>query len=254
MLVVLFTIIIFLNAGLVYRSFADQTEKVGETQLISIKSDLESYISSSKNILIKTASGAEQIIKSGESRAKLEDYIVQQKKAQIAASGGTTFNVYIAGKGWEIIPDFDMPSDYHATERSWYIGAVESKGDIFITDPYIDSMTGEMCYTLSVLLSDDDTVVAMDFTLSEIQRVVAKMSLQESGKSNALIITKEGMIVGDTDMAYVGKDLYKSLPEYGQLFDNLRDNPACKQCDRWSPGFPQSRSVPCPSFLERSFP
>ena len=225
MLVVLFTIIIFMNARLVYRSFADQTEKVGETQLISIKSDLESYISSSKNILIKTASGAEQIIKSGESRAKLEDYIVQQKKAQIAASGGTTFNVYIAGKGWEIIPDFDMPSDYHATERSWYIGAVESKGDIFITDPYIDRMTGEMCYTLSVLLSDDDTVVAMDFTLSEIQRVVAKMSLQESGKSNALIITKEGMIVGDTDMAYVGKDLYKSLPEYGQLFDNLRDNP-----------------------------
>ena len=58
MLVVLFTIIIFMNARLVYRSFADQTEKVGETQLISIKSDLESYISSFKNILIKTACGS----------------------------------------------------------------------------------------------------------------------------------------------------------------------------------------------------
>ena len=217
-IVVLFTVIISTNARLVSKTLVSQTKRVGETQLSSIKSDLENYISGSENALIKTASGAEQIIAAGDDRETLEDYIVRQKKLQLDSSEGTNFNVYIAGQGWAIIPDFDMPSDYHATERLWYIGAIENKGEIYITDPYIDSMTGDMCYTLSVMLSDNETVVAMDFTLTEIQRYIDKMASNTESNSGALIVTDEGMIVGYNDMSYVGKSLEKDLPQYSFAF------------------------------------
>ena len=224
-LVVLFTVIIAANARLVSRTLSSQTKRVGETQLSSIKSDLENYISESENALIKTASGAEQIIAAGGDMDSLEEYIVRQKKLQLETSDGTNFNVYIAGQGWAIIPDFDMPSDYHATERLWYVGAVEAAGEIYITDPYIDSMTGDMCYTLSVLLSDNDTVVAMDFTLGEIQRFIDKMSSGAEESSGALIVTDEGMIVGYNDMSYVGKSIKKDLTEYSYIFSYIISYP-----------------------------
>lgn len=224
-LVILFTVIIAANARLVSKTLSSQTKRVGETQLSSIKSDLENYISESENALLKTASGAEQIIASGRSMDALGEYIVRQKKLQLETSGGTNFNVYIAGQGWAIIPDFDMPSDYHATERLWYVGAVEAAGEIYITDPYIDSMTGDMCYTLSVLLSDNDTVVAMDFTLTEIQRFIDKMASGTEATSGALIVTDEGMIVGYNDMSYVGKSIKKDLTQYSYIVSYIISYP-----------------------------
>jgi hypothetical protein len=171
-LTIVFVAIIIMNSRLIMKSMGNQTEQVGKTQINSIKTDFESYITNAEYSLIKVSSGAEQLMGENDDRTSLEEYIIAQKKAQVEASNGVNFNVYIAGKGWEIIPDFDAPADYHATERKWYIGAVESKGEIYITEPYIDSMTGDMCFTMSVLLSDGETVVAMDFTLSEIQQSI----------------------------------------------------------------------------------
>ena len=222
---IVFLLIIVTNSNLIFKSMMNQTQQIGEAQINSIKTDFENYITNAENSLIKVSSGAEQMLDDNNEFADkeaLEKYIIEQKQAQINASNGVNFNVYIAGQGWEIIPDFDAPADYHATERNWYIGAVDNAGEIYITDPYIDSMTGEMCYTMSVLLSDNQTVVAMDFTLSEIQQSVEKMSL--SNGSSAMIVTSEGLIVGYSDMSYVGKDLNKALPVYIETFDKVLES------------------------------
>ncbi len=220
-MVLVFAIIITANTRLILVSMVNQTDQVGQTQISSIKTDFENYIASAENSLIRVSGGAEQLLGEG-NRQKLSDYIIEQQETQLEASNGVNFNVYIAGQGWQIIPGFSAPADYHATERGWYIGAVDSKGEIFITDPYIDSMTGEMCYTLSILLSDGETVVAMDFNFSEIQQSIERMTLSEG--STAMIVTAEGQIVGYPDMTYVGAELSKSLPEYQNLFDDILDN------------------------------
>ncbi|MBR1674640.1 MAG: response regulator [Eubacterium sp.] len=218
-MVLIFAVIIVTNARLILRTMTQQTERIGRTEISGIRSDFEGYIGSAENELIKVSSGAEQILDSNDDRTGLEEYIIEQKKAQIDASKGVNFNVYIAGQGWEIIPDFDAPADYHATERNWYVGAIESAGEIYITEPYIDSMTGEMCFTLSLMLADKETVVAMDFTLSEIQESIEKMSLSDGSK--AMITTADGLIVGYTDMTYVGKNISKALPEYQTVLQEV---------------------------------
>ena len=164
-IITVFAVVAFVNARLIRQMMNSQIRQVGQTQLDSIKNDFEGYISDLENTIIKVSSGAQLLMNSDVDLKEMEAYIVEQKRVQLEASKGSTFNVYIAGQGWSIIPDFDMPEDYHATARNWYVGAVESEGEIYITPPYIDSMTGDMCFTMSVLLVDGETVVGMDFTL-----------------------------------------------------------------------------------------
>ncbi|MCR5292666.1 MAG: response regulator [Eubacterium sp.] len=219
--VLVFVVIIATNANVITNSMKGQIEQAGQSQINIIKTDFENYIANAENSLIRVSGGAEPLLMEKD-RAKLEEYIIEQKKDQILSSKGVNFNVYIAGQGWEIIPDFDAPDDYHATERSWYVGAVDNKGEIYITDPYIDRMTGEMCFTMSCLLSDGETVVAMDYTLSEIQQSIEKMTLGDG--SSAMIATEDGLIVGYSDMTFVGEKLETVLPEYARVFNDILDN------------------------------
>ena len=112
-----------------------------------------------------------------------------------------------------------MPPDYHAPERIRYKGAAEKAGEIYITDPYVDAMKGDMCYTMSKMLSDGRTVVAQDFTFADVQRFIRKMSTTNDRK--ALIVTANGMIIGYTDMSLVGKKISDKLSEYEKILSRV---------------------------------
>ena len=197
----------------------EQIDEIGELRLEEIRSEFEAKLTSSSNSLSKFATESQRMLTSSMSLKDLERYIVEQKEEQYIRTEGECFNVYAANNKWTIIPDFDMPEDYHATERLWYLGAVDSAGDIYISEPYIDSMTGKMCYTVSKMLDDRKTVVAMDFTLSEVQKSIIKMMGGNNYK--ALIVTKDGMVVGYNDMSVVGTKAKLTLPEYSDILNQV---------------------------------
>ena len=206
----------------------DQIDEIGELRLEEIKSEFEAKLISSENSLAKFATESQRMLTSNMSLRDLEAYIVTQKDDQYMRTEGECFNVYAANDKWTIIPDFDMPSDYHATERLWYLGAIDSAGEIYVTEPYIDSMTGKMCFTASKMLDDRKTVVAMDFTLSEVQKSIIKMMGGNDYK--AIIVTRDGMVVGFTDMSVVGTKAKISLPEYSDVLTQVI---ASKEHDRF---------------------
>lgn len=94
------------------------------------------------------------------------------------------------GRAWHIVPDFDAPDDFHASERVWYLGAQEHPGEIYITEPYIDANTGAMCFTVSTLLSDGETVVGMDLNFDKAQESIRRMT--EGKDQTAMIVTAGG--------------------------------------------------------------
>ena len=196
-----------------------QSEEIASLRLENIRTELESNLADAGSSLEKIAEGAQELVNGNAPIESIDEYIRAQKAEQIMKSDGVNFNAYIAGRGWEIIPDFDMPDDYHATERIWYVGAIDQVGEIYISEPYIDSMTGQMCYTMSKMLNDQDTVVAMDFTLSEVQNSITKM--MDGGEYKALIVTNEGMIVGYSDMSLVGTKADESLPQYEYVLSQI---------------------------------
>ena len=215
----IFLLVMAMKVNIIFEITAHQTEEIGQMQLENIRSELQGTITKAEEVLSRVASDSEKLLADGITREELEKFFYAQKAEQKSLTNGVCFNVYIARKEWAIIPDFNMPADYHAPERLWYKGAQENPSEVFITPPYIDAMTGEMCFTMSKMLSDGETVVSLDFNFSDLQKSVSKMT--STGDSRALIVSKSGMIIGYTDMSLVGERISKKLPEYEQILSRV---------------------------------
>ena len=215
----IFMTVIVININLIYHAGTDQTGKIGTIQLDNIKGKLQETISEAEGNLLRFTMGMEQL-KDTKDLEQIERYIRDQKRYNSDLTGGNCYNVYAAATDWTIIPDFDMPEEYHAVERVWYIGAKQNSGEIFISEPYIDAATNELCFTLSTMLSDDDIVAAMDYSFSKVQDTVAMMSGYED--QTALIVTKEGVIIGCDDISLQGEKLKDAFPEFAEVYDRVK--------------------------------
>ncbi|MCR4690700.1 MAG: response regulator [Lachnospiraceae bacterium] len=215
-IVLTFFTVISANVILIYNMMTTQTKQIGDVQIDNIKGDLQEMISETQSEVLKFGLGLEKRIGQDSSKEDLEEYIRREKEAK---SNDTCINVYAACSKWSIIPDFDMPDDYHATERIWYLGAKEHSGEVYITEPYVDAYTGSLCITASTLLSDNDTVVAMDFNLAGIRRSIAQMNNKQ--EQIAMIVTEGGTIVGHSDMELAGRQLSEALPDYVAVFERV---------------------------------
>ena len=219
---IIFLFVIGMNVRLIFQMTSNQAEQIGQTQLEVIKNDFQEMIYKSESATMKMSLETEQLLKANTPLKDIEEFIHRRKREQKNLTDGVCFNTYAASKEWAIIPDFDMPPDYHSPERLWYKGAEENPGKVYITEPYIDAMTGMMCFTMSKMLSDNDTVVAMDFTFSDIQTFIKRMSTTSDRK--ALIVTKSGMIIGYTDMSLVGEKVSEKLKDYERILNRITDS------------------------------
>ncbi|MBQ9478868.1 MAG: response regulator [Selenomonadaceae bacterium] len=216
---ILFIAIIVLNVRLIFQITSNQTEEIGQMQLESIRADFQDVLNKAEESTRQMAADVEDSLKEDSSRQKLDELIVQRKRDQIAITGGVCFNVYAAAHDWVIIPDFDMPDDYHAPERLWYNGAMENPGGVYITEPYIDAASGVICFTMSNVLPDLNTVVGLDFNFADVQKSITKMTAESD--RTALIVTGSGMIIGYSDMSLVGEKISKKLPEYEPILERI---------------------------------
>ncbi len=205
--------VIAMNAALILNLSNAQSEEIGNTQLDVIRSDLQDTITEAQTELLRVAIGAEQLMESGASREALTGYFYAQRDKH--AGSDSFLNVYIAGRDWHIVPDFVGPEDFHAAERVWYIGAQDCPGEVYITEPYMDANGQGMCFTVSTLLSDGETVVGMDLNFSKAQESILRMT--QGSDRTAMIVTSGGVIAGYTDMSLVGERADEKLPEYADI-------------------------------------
>lgn len=212
LVVLLLLTITVMDIWMVFRQTRQQTKDSGMYQLETIGGELESTISDAENLTMELAIAASEY---GDDRDALETFIYSKKDELLDGEIGA-FNVFIAGTDWNIIPDFDIPEDFVATERVWYTGAIKNAGKTYVTPPYQDAMTGNICYTVSVMLGDGDTVLGVDYTMENIQAHIAQM--YETGSHNAIIVTDEGIIAGSSDETLIGEKLVSALPDYAGIW------------------------------------
>ncbi len=217
---VIFLFVITINVRLIFKTTANKTEEIGQMQLESISNDFQTALYQAEGATLRMAMDAEQLIRAKTPLNEIETFFRKWKREQKNLTDGVCFNAYIAGKDWSFIPDFDMPPEYHAPERLWYKGAAENPGKVYITEPYVDAMTGMMCYTISKMLDDGETVVALDFNFADVQYFIRRMSINKD--RNALIVTQSGMIIGYNDMKLVGERVSEKLPEYAPVLARVQ--------------------------------
>ena len=215
----IFFSVVILNINVIYHAGTDQTEKIGEVQLNNVRSELQQVISDSESSVLRYAMGLDQLISDKASFEEIEEYISTQSERYKESTDGNCFSVYAASDDWTIIPGFDFDESYVASDRLWYKGAARREGSVYISEPYIDADTGNMCYTFSYLLSDGKTVAAMDYTLAKVQEIVGRM--RGSSDQFAMIVTGTGTVLGSSVKGIVGEEIIKVMPEYSEVFNRV---------------------------------
>lgn len=97
-------------------------------------------------------------------------------------------------------------------ERNWYVIAEENKG-IQYTDTYVDTVTGEVCITLSCMLRDGFSVLAADVFLSAIDE---KLDGMELAGGESLLINRNGEIISAMDDAKRNQTLSAVYPKLAE--------------------------------------
>ena len=218
-LILVFSVIIFMNTRLINRTMMNQVEQAGLDRLKLIRHEYESISTDVEKLLMRFVYAVDLSMVSGETREEIEDAISKLNSYMVQQTGGILFRLSIASPDWVYIPDTEIPKGYDATEQDWYKGAIENRGTLYFADPYHDRLTGVLCCTLSMALTDGVTVLAMDMTLDGVQDYINEMAGEN--KSKAMIVTDDGMIIGYNDPNYVGTKLSAAFPEYDAVLSKI---------------------------------
>ena len=87
---------------------------------------------------------------------------------------------YLDSSNWE------PPADWIPSERDWYKDAVALHGEISLSTPYVDAMTGNLCVTISHTAEDASGnllgVAAADIMLNYLTNLVSSYKISENGQ------------------------------------------------------------------------
>ena len=205
-------VITVLDMLIIFSITSQQTRLSGLYKLKSISGELESTINDAERLTVELALEAYPLV---DDKGSLKFFIYEKKEA-LHEEMGSIINVYVAGTGWDILPGLTNRVGFDPLKRNWYVGAAKNPGKTYISQPYVDAVTGNICFTVSVMLPDEDTVLAVDYTMDEIQAHIS--ALYNEGVKNAVIVTSDGIIAGCTDEAMIGKRLVDVHPEYEGIF------------------------------------
>ncbi|MBH5319623.1 HAMP domain-containing protein [Paenibacillus sp. GSMTC-2017] len=86
-----------------------------------------------------------------------------------------------------------MADDYDPRKRGWYKGAMSKKESFFISDPYIDAVTGKMVVTMSKRLADGTGVIGIDLDLDKLRSIAERFKVGDQGF--VFIVDKRGKMI-----------------------------------------------------------
>lgn len=158
----------------------------------------------------------EQEIKNNPAPDDVWNYLKGIDSEMLEIEGDTFDGLYMYYKG-RYLYSWDTPyseyeeTGYDATERSWYKAAVEAKGRIVFTPPYMSYANNYILTTISQLQPDGETVFAYDIKMGDIQQLVSFVNQYED--EQVILFDNNGTIIGSTNEKFLGSSLYDSLNE-----------------------------------------
>ena len=165
------------------------------------------YLQKHENTIELVGNTLNNLLAEGASSDAIEKYLIDETRFILEKYGDETtglyglFNdLYIDGAGW--VPD----SSYVPKQRPWYWQTLTSSGhEVVFIKPYSDANTGTMMMTVSKLLDDNTSVVAMDVSLDPMQEILEKVSGTTEG-SLAMVLSRDGTVIAHSDISQVDRN------------------------------------------------
>lgn len=228
-IIIVFCLLVFMITYIFssfYKSSVKDIEELGVSNLQSEAAMIENYLNKSMDVLWVTADTVNYMMDNGASSKEILEYLTaeaehQSKEVDENFTGvyGYINGEYLDGIGW--VP----PEGYEPTEREWYIAAKEAGGKATIVQPYLDAQTNTIMFSVSQLLSDGKSVVALDIALNKAQDIAESMTMNDKGYG--FIMDSTGLIIAHLDKSQKGK-VYPENDEQKemlhQIFDNKKEN------------------------------
>lgn len=86
-----------------------------------------------------------------------------------------------------------LEADYNSNTRDWFIEAKEHAGQVVVTDPYVDAITGKLIVGVSKAMDNGQGVVTLDLDLAFLAELTASIQIGESGY--AFILDSKGNVL-----------------------------------------------------------
>ncbi|MBU7591921.1 methyl-accepting chemotaxis protein [Metabacillus halosaccharovorans] len=153
------------------------------TQLGPIKEDIEYFAKTAKTANAKVETDdIEKIM------MKFNQYTQTKPSAQAIYIGFNTGDMVVSPRSVQ------LPDDYDPRDRPWYTLAMENKGEVVITDPYIDADTNEISVTFAKVLNDASGVIAVDIDINSLSELASEVKVGSEGYVTIIDKTKNYII------------------------------------------------------------
>ena len=198
-----------------YATEKEVLQQRGELNAKEAAAEYDHCLLTRVNIVTLVGRTVENMLAAGTGNDTIEQYLVEQTNNIVATLDPTTTGLYgwvngayVDGAGW--VPD----DDYVPTERPWYIQTMESDREITFVDPYLDMQTNTVMMTVSDLMNDGQSVIAMDVSLDPLQEIVGRVASSTEG-SHALVLDDTGIVVAHSDEDQLGRNYLEEPDSLG---------------------------------------
>lgn len=115
----------------------------------------------------------------GDDEETLEQVLGQYKEMNEEVS-----EVYMASNDGDLFyrqPDTELPEGFDATERDWFINAVNNPGEVQISDPFESASETGTVVSITKTLDDGSGVMGVSLYIDSIQQLASEISIGENG-------------------------------------------------------------------------
>ena len=198
---VFFIAMMSVMVAMLYSSSKETIMVRGELQAARSASVLEKFLSQGNDVVKEASYGIEKMLDEGESHKNIVEYMValtdnikNSIDNRFTGVYGYVDGEYMDGAMW--VPE----ADYVPQERPWYIKGFAAGGQLVLVEPYMDMETGELTMTAAKLLSDGESVVALDIKMD----MMTEISGVDSEDKVDIILDSAGSVMAHTDPEQIG--------------------------------------------------
>ena len=207
-IIVFVTIIVLVYFTMLINEKRDVIISSGKASAEDTADQFNSYMSTSINALKLTADGIDHMLAEQRTNEDISDYVVSQSTAVKNAVSENFTGIYgcirgefVSGTGW--VPD----PGYDAKSRPWYTKAIEGGGEVTLLEPYTDVQTGKTMLAAVKRLGDGDSVIGVDISLEELQKITEK-AVSDGTSDMEIILDDDGCVIAHSDIREMGKNYF----------------------------------------------
>ena len=225
-IILFFLGIIVVYYVMLYSETRDSIIKNGELNALKASTEIENYLDTGTTLVLMTSYTLDDMLKSGRSNKQIQEYLESQNYAasnivpdQVNGIYGYINGKFLNGIGWTPYKGYDP------TNRPWYKMAIAKAGKVAVVNPYHDARTGSIMVTMSKMLGDAKSVVAIDVSIDELQKITERIA-SEGNTDIEIVLDSNYRVIAHSKKEEIGKYYSENDGSFGRtIVKKMLDQP-----------------------------